>query len=220
MKSSPQEICSRLRTSLLQSGLFSSNGDQARIWRISPEPWLLSKTDTAFFSDLGNHLLKFYQGLNNLYLTSRKGKIPSWIAEYLDLGKPSDLLEYGRMNRFKTQVPGILRPDVIVTENGFVVTELDSIPGGFGNLAHMMISYAEAGHCLIGMERGGIPEMFWKMIENCTGKKKPTLALVISEEANEYKAEMHNIVKLLKNKKLPDIWKNLKAFQQPDLKYR
>ena len=69
--------------------------------------------------------------------------MPEWFAEYLDLGKPQDLLEYGRMNRFKQQLPGILRPDVIVTEDGFVITELDSVPGGFGLLAQLMAFYGE-----------------------------------------------------------------------------
>ena len=121
MLSRSQDICVRLQSSLLQSGLFISNGGPTRTWRISPEPWPLSSSDFAFFSDLGNHLLNFYKGLNQLYFDSRKGKIPPWFAKYLDLGKPSDLLDYGRMNRFKTQIPGIIViPRILQITNAFL----------------------------------------------------------------------------------------------------
>jgi hypothetical protein len=29
-------------------------------------------------------------------------------------------------------VPRVIRPDILLTENGFRITELDSVPGGIG----------------------------------------------------------------------------------------
>ena len=88
-----------------------------------------------FFTGLGDHLLQFYAALNRLYWDSFKGKAPAWVAGYLDLGKPPHVVEMGRMKRFRQQLPGIIRPDVIHTEAGFTITELDSVPGGFGATA-------------------------------------------------------------------------------------
>ena len=128
-----KNICSDLIADLTQAGLYSAAGNGVEnVFRVSPEPFYLSARDAGFFSDLGRHLLKFYEALNHLYMDSVKGKVPGWFAEYLDMGKPSDLIDYSRMNKFRNQLPGIIRPDVMVTENGFAVTELDSIPGGFG----------------------------------------------------------------------------------------
>ncbi|MBI4383174.1 MAG: hypothetical protein HY579_03960, partial [Nitrospinae bacterium] len=86
MESALQDIYSDLKDSLVQSGLFSpaQNGAGANTWRISPEPFYLSEEEVRFFSDLGSHLLKFYEALNRMYLDSAKGRAPGWIAEYLD----------------------------------------------------------------------------------------------------------------------------------------
>ncbi|MBI4388875.1 MAG: hypothetical protein HY580_01730, partial [Nitrospinae bacterium] len=149
-----------------QSGLFSEtqNGPGANTWRISPEPFYLSGEEVRFFSELGYRLLKFYEALNRMYLDSAKGRAPGWIAEYLDIGKPSDLVDYARMNRFKGQLPGILRPDVIAAEDGFAITELDSVPGGFGLLACLQELYRAPGRKIVGADEGGVVDLFRQMM--------------------------------------------------------
>ena len=89
-----EKICLDIETSLVKAGLFSDSGNT---WRISPEPYFLSQEETNFFHNLGPKLLKFYSTLNQFYLDSAKGKFHPWIAEYLDAGKPQELLEFARM---------------------------------------------------------------------------------------------------------------------------
>ena len=133
----PENTCVEIQASLTRSGLFTEgSSDLGNSWRISPEPFFLSSEETEFFHQLGPHLLKFYTSWNDLYLESAKGT--QWFARYLDAGKPKDLVEFGRMKRFRRTLPTIIRPDVIVTEDGFAVTELDSVPGGFGLTAELM----------------------------------------------------------------------------------
>ena len=36
------------------------------------------------------------------------------------------------MKRFRDQLPAVIRPDIIPTQDGMVITELDSVPGGIG----------------------------------------------------------------------------------------
>ena len=41
-------------------------------------------------------------------------------------------MAYSRMNRFQEDLPRVIRPDIIPTETGRIMTELDSVPGGIG----------------------------------------------------------------------------------------
>ena len=154
----PEKICLDIKTSLVKAGLFSDSGNT---WRISPEPYFLSQEETTFFHELGPKLLNFYSALNRFYLDSNKGKFHPWFAEYLDAGKPQELLEFGRMKRMRQVLPGIIRPDVIVTEDGFTVTELDSVPGGFGLTSSLMSLYEDPSWKITGE---GIPPLFYKML--------------------------------------------------------
>ena len=116
-------------------GLFRVEDENDRIaWRVSPEPFALSKEQVATIESLGVDLLRFYRALNNLYNRSARGTAPSFIADYLDRGKPEQVVKLARQNRFKQELPGVIRPDLILTADGFKATELDSIPGGMGFL--------------------------------------------------------------------------------------
>jgi len=199
MITSPQNICHDIESGLTASGLYSTEDAAAEnTWRISPQPFYLSPQETEFFETLGGHLLKFYRAINRLYLDSAKGKQPSWIAGYLDAGKPTDLIDLGRMNRFKGKIPGIIRPDVIVQEDGYKVTELDSVPGGFGVTTRLMSLYTDQVHALSGQENGGIPEQFAAMIDDVAGKENAVAAVMVSDEAKDYLREMQYLGSVLR----------------------
>ena len=206
MIAKPEDICSEIETSLVQSGLYSnplSGYGTLPTWRISPEPYYLNAEEVRFFQDLGGHLLKFYSVLNRFYLDSVKGRLPPWFAEYLDAGKPEGLVNYSRMKRFRGDLPGIIRPDIMVTDNGFSVTELDSVPGGFGLTARLMDLYSEGEDSVIGAGEGGIPGAFYRMAESLAGQKGCAVAIVVSDEAGDYFGEMTDLANHLKKQNLP-----------------
>ena len=206
MITKPEDICLEIESSLVQSNLFSKATQAEKAapsWRVSPEPYYLSSEEILFFEDLGCHLLKFYTVLNSLYADSVKGKIPSWFAQYLDAGKPDDLVAYSRMKRIRGDLPGIIRPDIMVTEKGFSITELDSVPGGFGLTARLMDLYSGMGEMMVGMSDGGIPEAFYKMAESVSGEKSCVVAIIVSDEANDYWGEMSSLAQHLNDKGLP-----------------
>lgn len=201
---SPDHICADIQKSLVDSGLFSRQADDGENrWRISPDPFHLSPNDAAFFEDLGQHLLKFYTALNQLYFDSVKGRAPAWVADYMDRGKPPELIEYSRLKRFKSHLPGIIRPDVIITEDGFSVTELDSVPGGFGLTHQLMDLYGREDRKIIGADQGGIASLFYQMLESVAGEPGCTVALVVSDEARDYWSEMVFLGDILKKRGLP-----------------
>ncbi|HEV3090808.1 MAG TPA: hypothetical protein VGX91_05105 [Candidatus Cybelea sp.] len=187
-------------------GLFRVQDENDRIpWRLSPEPFALSPAQLATIEQLGTDLLKFYRVLNGLYNRSARGTAPAFIAEYLDRGKPEQIVKLQRQNRFKQDVPGVIRPDLILTADGFAATELDSIPGGMGFLGAMTEAY-----CRLGLESAGgadgIPKGFAAMLRHVTGVEFPTVAIVVSDESADYRPEMSWLADALRRLNLADVW--------------
>ena len=105
-----KQICLLINDEIPNEKLFSAekrevHPDCNTSWRISPEPFWISQKQLNWFEELGPHLLSFYRACNLLYSQSVRGIQPLWIAEYLDIGKPETVIQNGRMNRFKSQVP-------------------------------------------------------------------------------------------------------------------
>jgi hypothetical protein len=138
-----------VRDQLPPQGLFAG-----QTWRISPEAFPLSAELVTRLEGLGAHLLAFYRACNVLYRHSVEGKLPPWIAQYLDAGKPKELIEFSRLGRFKGHVPRVIRPDVVLTDDHFFVAELDSVPGGIGLTGWLGKTYASLGDQIVGGAQG------------------------------------------------------------------
>jgi len=171
-------------------GLFKVENEEERIpWRISPEPFALSEATVEKIQAIGGDLLAFYKALNALYNRSARGTAPAFIAEYLDQGKPEHIVRLSRQNRFKQDLPGIIRPDLILTDDGFAASELDSVPGGMGFVGAMTEAYCQLGMDSVGGAHG-IPKYYGAMLKAITGKEQPTVAIVVSDESGDYRAEL------------------------------
>ncbi|MDR4493333.1 MAG: hypothetical protein AB7P17_10415 [Nitrospirales bacterium] len=176
-----------LKHSLIQDGLWESGTQDS--WRLSCRPFVLSPDQAKLFEALGRHLLIFYQALNKLYLDSVKGREPRWVHQYLDLGKPPELLDFARMNRFKDHIPGVIRPDLILTESGIALTELDSVPGGMGLTGSLSRLYAKEGYD-IWPASDGLVKSLARMVKSVLQGQPPSMAIVVSDEAESYRSEM------------------------------
>ncbi len=175
----------------MPAGLFGGVGvEQSRVaWRLSPEPFWLSPQTYAAIERLGPDLFQFFRVLASLYQRSVRGTIPSFVAEYLDIGKPESIVKLGRQNRFKSEIPGVIRPDLILIEGGFIASELDSVPGGMGFVGAMASAYCQLGYDTIG-DMDGMPAGLAAMLAATSGKAHPTTAMVVSQEADDYRAEL------------------------------
>ncbi|MBH0195667.1 MAG: hypothetical protein HP494_08765, partial [Nitrospira sp.] len=220
--------CATIRTQLQAAQLFadpsapspgksSPDGDVPAVqtgtsWRISPCPLLLSRDQLAFFTALGPQLLSFYRALNRLYQESVKGTQPVWVAQYLDHGKPDALVTYSRMKRLRDALPAVIRPDVIPTQDGMVITELDSVPGGIGLTACMSQLYADIPvhssplaprrHELVG-GRNGMVRGFASMLKSAQAQHAGCVAILVSEEAKDYRPEMTWLAAQLREHGMP-----------------
>ena len=197
-----RQRCIAVREALIRARLFSETVTDSAAgtrWRVPPSPFLLSPEHARFFETLGAHLLAFSRALNHLYFESVHGTQPAWVAAYLDQGKPDSLIAYSRLDRFRNLLPDVIRPDVIPTDTGMVITELDSVPGGIGLTACMSRAYSavqpqsfalSTQHFeVIGGSDGmirGFAAMLRERMEGRTGG----VAIVVSEEAQDYRPEM------------------------------
>ncbi|GAC1659319.1 MAG: hypothetical protein NVS4B13_03770 [Candidatus Elarobacter sp.] len=181
----------RYVTDHLPPGLFRVVDDAVGnvAWRVSPEPFPIAPKTFAAIESLGNDLLAFYRALNALYLRSARGTAPAFIAEELDRGKPEQIVKLARQNRFKQDVPRVIRPDLILTEDGYVASELDSVPGGMGFTGALAQTYCEIGTESIGGV-DGMPRRFAEMLGSVASTEHPAVALVVSQESNDYRGEL------------------------------
>jgi len=166
-----------VRDQLPAGGLFAG-----LTWRIAPAAFPLPADLVQQFEVLGPQLLAFYRACNTLYRHSLTGKQPPWVAQYLDAGKPAQLLALARSDRIKSQVPRVIRPDVILSDDHFFITELDSVPGGIGLTGWLGKTYAELGDNIVGGATG--------MLEGFAGILGDRGVVVVSEEAATYRPEM------------------------------
>jgi len=160
-------------------GLFAGHE-----WRVSPAPFRLSASLGRELESLGRVLLQFYRAVNLLYRKSLEGKQPQWVARWLDQGKPAELRALAQSPAFKNEVPRVIRPDLLITEQGISVTELDSVPGGIGLTAWLGQTYSQLGFDVMGGAKGML-DGFSSIFANA-----PAVQIVISEEAATYRPEM------------------------------
>jgi hypothetical protein len=160
-----------------------------------------------FFNALGPQLLSFYRALNRLYIESVRGAQPAWVAGYLDQGKPEALVTYSRMKRFRDALPAVIRPDVIPTQDGMVVTELDSVPGGIGLTGCLSRIYhdMDGDHLQFVGGRDGMVRGFASMLQSAQERRAGGVAIVVSEESKDYRPEMSWLAAQLRGEGVP-VW--------------
>lgn len=188
-----------VRNQIPAGGLFADQD-----WRISPVPFRLEPRIAKEIDSLGRVLLQFNRAVNLLYRLSVAGKQPEWVARWLEQGKPDSLVQLQRDPGFKSDLPRVIRPDLLLTETGLAVTELDSVPGGIGLTAWLNQTYSKASeigaegrpseastvaanpssHAVIGGAEG--------MLRGFAGifGDAPAVHVVVSEESGTYRPEM------------------------------
>jgi hypothetical protein len=179
--------------------------------RAAPSPFAISEDQVEWFRQLGGPLLAFYRAKNKLYYESVAGRQPTWIARYLDNGKPEALVRLSQAKVFRDQLPAVIRPDVLLTRDGYSICELDSVPGGFGVAARMANYYRAHGHRVVGdisIEEGFLRATVGR------ASTKVKLAIVVSDESADYFDEMAWLAR-----RLTDMGHEVVATHPRDLRY-
>jgi hypothetical protein len=167
-----------LKDAAPKAGFFA---DREWIW--SPEPFELSKAQKKMLNRLGHPLHRFQQASDELYRLSVEGRRPEWIAKLLDAGKPDWMIKHQRSDGKRGVTPRVIRPDLLLTEDGFAASELDAVPGGIGTLAWLSQAYDAAGFEIFGGARGML-DCFASLFEDGAD-------ILVSEESGDYRPEMN-----------------------------
>ena len=176
-----------IRAAFPKEGLFAE-----KEWLISPDAFPIDKKFVSEIEQLGHRLFVFQRACNQLYQLSVKGKQPAWIARYLDAGKPAELIEFSRQKEIRDDLPRVIRPDLILTDEGYVIAELDSVPGGIGLTAWLNQTYSAFDSEIIGGTDG--------MVEGFESVLPHGGDIVISQESATYRPEMEWIIARPKGK--------------------
>ncbi len=183
----------------IQSSLGAQPLFEAKTWQLSPEAWPLTPEQLQQLEQIGTACLEFHQALETLYTRSAAGKnllrnkplLAPWVADYLDRGKPAELIRHARDPKNRGAFPTVLRPDLLLTEDGFALTELDSVPGGIGLTAFLNRLYAdEAGDRVLGHGDAMIENFYASLAGLRPDARNPLIAILVSEEAGTYRPEM------------------------------
>jgi hypothetical protein len=99
----------------------------------------------------------------------------------LDQGKPDRMIALGRHSQWRDAVPRVIRPDLILTESGLSITELDNLPGGIGLTAWLGETFAGLGDAIVGGGDGMLRGF---------GAAFPSHDILVSRESSGYQPEM------------------------------
>src|SRR5256714_9165909 len=166
-----------IRNAFPKEGLFAEKD-----WLLSPNAFPIEKKFLTELEQLGHRLFVFQRACNQLYQLSVKGKQPPWVARYLDAGKPKELIEFSRGKEIRDDLPRVIRPDLVLTDSGYVIAEIDSVPGGIGLTGWLDQTYSAFDQEIVGGPDGML-EGFQTVLPNGGD-------IVISEEAAAYRPEM------------------------------
>ncbi len=183
-----------LRNAFSRQSLFED-----KTWQLSPEAWPLSPEQFAQLEQIGTACLEFHQALETLYLRSAAGKnllrnkplLAPWVADYLDRGKSPELIKHARDPKNRGAFPTVLRPDLLLTEEGFALTELDSVPGGIGLTAFLNQLYGgDSDPSILGSKDAMVENFYQSLLGLRPDLRNPLVAILVSDEASTYRPEM------------------------------
>jgi len=138
----PDAVRKTLEERFPSEGLF-----QGKTWRAGPEPFALTSEQVAEIRRIGAALVRFLEVANGFYYSDDPEL--AFFRKLLDQGKPDWLLKLHDAEAIRDQFPVVLRPDLLWTEDGFRITEIDGVPGGIGMIDFLNLIYGELGFDVI-----------------------------------------------------------------------
>lgn len=183
-----------LRSAFAAQSLFED-----KTWQLSPTAWPLTPAQVTELEAIGTACLEFHTALETLYLRSAAGKnllrnkplLAPWVADYLDRGKPAGLIAHARDPKNRGMFPSVLRPDLLLTDEGFALTELDSVPGGIGLTAFLNKLYGgDTDPAVLGHGDAMVENFHASLAALRPAVRNPLITILVSDEAATYRPEM------------------------------
>lgn len=179
-----------------------------KTWKLSPDAFPFTPQLRSQLDALGNAALAFYRALERLYLASandqkilRNGTLRApWVAPLLDRGKPPQLVAHQRAKSLAGTLPPVIRPDLLICNDGFALTEFDSVPGGIGLTAFLNKLYALPQNPGQNSERAAeTPSMLTLFFDAVArGNADASIAVAVSDESADYRPEFEFLAEKLR----------------------
>ena len=214
-----QEFLDDLSYDQVQAAFTKTCFFKDKTWKYSPEAFKLSDDQLLAIKKIGQACHQFLQGLEVLYTRSREQKsilrnqdlLTDWVAAYYDSGKPERLLKHATHRVLKKQSPVVLRPDLLIAENGLSLTEIDAVPGGVGLTCFLSTFYNSQN--VLGED---MLQCFYEAVASTDPKNTdPFIAIVVSDESEDYRPEFQWLSEQLK-----ELGKSIEVYHPDDLEFR
>lgn len=140
-------------------------------FRISPTPFPLTSEQHSEIHRIGADVSDFFHASDALYRDNDQ------VRELLDRGKPEIFCDTDRPLNYL-----FVRPDLIITDTGFTICEIETSPFGLG-LAHLLTD----GYNQAGFETMVDPAILAQHVQNGT---EPTGEIVFSKKTDAYKGQL------------------------------
>lgn len=183
-----------LKARIEAADLFAS-----KTWQISPTPFKLDRPRALqHLHYIGHALYAFQKAADTLYKHARKNlpiageDQPAWVAQLLDRGKPEWICNLVDLEASAPTIP-VMRPDILLTEQGMAITEIDSQPGGIGLTEFLYQMYLEHDTRPRSMLDG-----FYNALQDIAQKPAPTIAILYNDEGETYWHEFNWIAQQLR----------------------
>ena len=112
---------------------FQKGNTKGINFRVSPKPFKLNKSQRQDLENIGKAICDYMDACIELYKTD------DYVHQILDRGKPDELCDVTDVNYL------FLRPDLILTNNGFSICEIETSPFGLGLAEILNRAYGNEG---------------------------------------------------------------------------
>jgi hypothetical protein len=196
-----------LSTTLYGTQPSSPSNTASLGWQLPATPLALNPEQATFIKALGAHLWQFSLAIEQLYQEASQQNSPyGWVARLLEQGKPPELLKHMQAPYTQDQRPLVIRPDLLLTETGWTLCEIDAVPGGMGFTAALAQAYRACGFALLeeDAELGFVGSFArWLAQLPLPVKGEPieshSVAIVVADEAESYRLELQWLADALKS---------------------
>jgi hypothetical protein len=192
-----------LRAQLPEKPLYAALDAEGLGWPLAPEPYPLKAHQLPLLEALGPALWRYQQACQQLYKLALTDATYGWLKALFHKGKPSWLMTFSEMKRIKNHQHLVIRPDLLVTPDGFALTEMENAaPAGIGFTTALQAAYQALGFKPYGW--ADLPDAFLQMLVSAyriqyKGEKEtPSIALLVSEDFNDYRREFEHLVAAIK----------------------
>lgn len=191
---------------LLKQSFNDNSFFKDKKWKTSPSPLPLSSDIVNQINNIGNACFDFLKSINKLYQDSinnksilrNKNLVLPWVSEYLIRGKQKSILQHFNTNLFKNNLPVIIRPDLILTDEGIAMTEIEVVPGGIGFTSFLHQLYEGQYNNLIGGSSKMLDGFYNSLTNLIKNKESPVIVILISDESETYQPEFEWLANQLK----------------------